>query len=290
MKTNVTVVICVRDVEKHIDECMRSLLDQSFRDFEIVIVDDGCKDNTSKLVEKFDDKRILYFRNEKNLGIAESRNIGVKISKGEYIFFTDGDCTVSKDWIEEGIKYLKDPKCVGVEGKIHYVSEKYKPSFSDHVCQNKYGGQFMTGNIAYKKSVIETVGGFDERYSYFEDRDLALRIMKYGKISFNPNMTVYAQQQNRIPKELIKRATHITNKIFLFKKFGEKKMIFWRIVYPLNLAIALFPPVVFSFVLFGKRDFRKSDDFKLLPYYYIYAVHERLQLWKKCAEERVFLI
>jgi GT2 family glycosyltransferase len=77
---------------------------------------------------------------------------------------------------------LKDPNCVGVEGKVCYVSEDYKPTFSDRVIQNRYGGQFLTGSMAYKKDVIERVGGFDERYTYLDDRDLALRAMKLGKI------------------------------------------------------------------------------------------------------------
>jgi len=285
-----SIVICVRNVEKYIGKCIRSLLNQTCGDFEIILVDDMCLDKTSRIIENFDDKRILCVKNKVNLGIAKSRNVGLKLSKGEYVFFTDGDCIVSKDWIEQGIIYLEDPECVAVEGKIYYVSGKYKPTFSDYVCENKYGGQFMTGNVAYKKSVIERVGGFDEGYSYYEDRDLALRVARYGKIRFNPNMVAYVQQQTRSPKELIKSATHIINRIFLFKKFRERKIMFWRIVYPLNLAIAFFPPLVILFLFFSKRQFRKSEDFRLLPYYYVFAVCERLQLWKKCAKEKVFLI
>jgi len=164
--------VCVRNVEKYISECIESILDQTFSDFEIVIIDDMSSDNTKNIIEKFDDKRIRYFRNEKWLGISKSRNRSVEHAAGEYIFFTDGDCTVSKNWIEEGLKYLKDPNCLGVEGRICYVSEDYEPTFSDHVVENRYGGHFMTGNMAYKKRVIETVGGFDERLTYLEDRDI----------------------------------------------------------------------------------------------------------------------
>lgn len=146
----------------------------------------------------------------------------------------------------------------------------------------------MTGNVAYKKSVIESVGGFDERYDYFEDRDLALRILKRGKISFNPNMIVYVQQQTLTPKDVIHSASHIKNKVYLFKRFGERKLIFWRIVNPLNLAKALFPPLIFVSLFFNR--FKTLDDYKLLPYKYVQAVLERLQLWKTCAKERIFLI
>jgi glycosyltransferase involved in cell wall biosynthesis len=288
MQPNVSVVICVKDAEKYIGECIRSLRDQTFTDFEIVIIDDCCFDNTRHVVEKFDDKRIRYFRNEKNLGIAKSRNLGLRLSRGKIIFFTDADCIVSKDWIDQGLKSLRDPSCVGVEGRIYYVSREYEPTFSDHIHRNEFGGQFMTGNMAYRKSVVESVGGCDERYSYHEDRDLALRVLKSGKIDFNPSMIVFVQQQTLTPKELIQRAGIIKNRVYLFKRFGEKNSIFWRIVDPLNLAKALFPPLVFTSLLFGR--FRNSDDFKLLPFKYVCAIVGRLQLWKTCVKERVFLI
>jgi glycosyltransferase involved in cell wall biosynthesis len=291
MNTSVTVVICVRNDENYLGKCIESLLNQTYTDFTLVLINDASSDKTEIAIKKFDDKRIKYFKNEERFGIAKSRNRGIASSRGEYIFFTDGDCIISKDWIEQGIKYLKDPNCVGVEGKIVYVSEDYEPSFSDHVCENYYGGQFTTGNIAYKRRVIESVGGFDERYNYHEDRDLGLRVMKHGKIRFNPNMIVYVQQETRTPKKLIEKATHVKDKVLLYKKFREKRdWIVWRIVYPLNLAIALFPPLVSATLLFFFSKFRKLDDFKLLPFVYVYVIYERLQLWKECAKQRVFLI
>jgi glycosyltransferase involved in cell wall biosynthesis len=288
MKTDVSVIVCVKDGEKYIGNCISSLLDQTFKDFEIVIIEDGRSDNTVQIIDKFNDERIRHFRNSKSLGITKSRNIGLKFSRGEYIFFTDADCVTSENWIEQGLKSLEDQKYVGVEGKIYYVSTDYKPTFSDHVCRNEYGGHFMTGNMAYKKSIVENVGGFDERYDYHEDRDLALRILKHGKITFNPNMIVYVQQQTFTPKDLIQSATHIKNRVYLFKRFGERTQMFGRIVDPLNLARVLFPPLVFASLFFNTL--KTWNDFKLLPFTYVYAVLERLELWKTCARERVFLI
>jgi glycosyltransferase involved in cell wall biosynthesis len=288
MKPSVSVLICVRNGEKYIGECIRSILDQSSSDFEVVIIDDMSSDNTKNIIEKFDGKRIRCFRNEKWLGISKSRNRGLEYAEGEYIFFTDGDCTVSKNWIEEGLKYLKDLNCLGVEGRIYYVSEDYEPTFSDHVMENRFGGHFMTGNMAYRRKIIKTIGGFDERLNYLEDRDIALRVMKHGKICFNSRMIVYHPQVILTPKRFVESAARIRNRVLLFKKFEERVFLFWRILFPLNLLKILFPPLIFS-SLFFKR-FKKSDDFKLLPFSYVYAICERLQLWKECAKERVFLI
>ena len=288
MKTNVSVIICVKDAEKYIGKCISSLLDQTYKDFEIVIIDDGCCDNTTHIIKKFSDERIRYFRNQKNIGIVKSRNKGLKLSRGEYIFFTDADCIASKNWIEHGLKSLEDQKYVGVEGKIDYVSKEYKPTFSDHGCKNEHGGHFMTGNMAYKRSIVESVGGFDEKYDYHEDRDLALRILKHGEICFNPNMIACVQQQTLTPKDFVRRAGYIRNRVYLFKRFRERKLMIWRIVNPFNLAKTLFPPLILVSLFFN--EFKTSDDFKLLPFTYVYAILERLQLWKTYARERVFLI
>jgi glycosyltransferase involved in cell wall biosynthesis len=287
-KPTVSVVMCARNAEMCIGSCVKSILNQSFRDFEIIVVDDASNDKTANLIRGFDDQRIRYFRNEEWFGIARSRNRGLIHATGKYIFFTDADCVVAKNWIEEGLKYLEDSDCVGVEGKIFYVSEHYTPTFSDHVMENRNGDNFMTGNVAYKKSAVKNVGGFDERIFYLCDRDLALRITKQGKIRFNKDMIVYHPRVILSPERLIKSAAIIENRVCIFKRFGEKKQISWRVVNPFNLAKILFPPLIFVSLFFNK--FKTEDDFKLLPYTYVYAVFERLHVWKTCARERVFLI
>jgi glycosyltransferase involved in cell wall biosynthesis len=288
MKPDVSVVICARNAEKYIGNCISSLLDQTFGNFEIIIVDDMSSDNTANIIKKFNDKRIKYFRNKEWLKIAKSRNRGLKYASGRYVFLTDADCTVSRNWIEEGIKYLEDKNCVGVEGKVYYVSKDYKPTFSDRAFDNRYGGQFMTGNMAYRKDVVMTVGGLDERLDYLHDRDIALRIMRHGNIRFNPNMIVHHPQDILTPTKLLKSAANTKNRVILFKRFGERRLMFWRIVEPFNLAKAIFPPLILVSLFFNR--FRTRDDIRLLPYTYVHAILERLQLWKTCAIERVFLI
>jgi glycosyltransferase involved in cell wall biosynthesis len=283
-----SVIVCVRNADKYIGKCIKSILYQTFQDFELVIINDCSNDGTKKIVSGFNDKRIRYFENEKHLGIARSRNRGLQESRGKYIFFTDGDAIVSENWVEEGLRCFEKLNCVGVEGKIWYVSENYKHTFSDRFCESQYGGDYMTGNIAYRLDIVKKIGGFDEKYSYHEDRDLGLRIRKYGKICFNPRMIVYGQQQTLTPTELIKRAKTIENRVYLYKKFGERAPGFFKMVYPNNLAKILFPPLIMITLIFHR--FETSDDFKLLPFTYISALFERLQLWKTCAQERVFLI
>jgi glycosyltransferase involved in cell wall biosynthesis len=268
---------------------MESLLNQTFKDYEIVIVDDASNDGTVEIISRFKDQRIKCLRNKEWFGIAKSRNMGLKRASGKYIFFTDADCTVSKDWIEEGLSCFADG-CVGVEGRIIYVSENYQPAFSDYVMENRDGGKFMTGNAAYRKDIIEAVGGFNEKIRYLTDRDLGFKIIKHGKVCFNKNMIAVHPQVTLTPKGLIGMAKNgrIGDRAYLFRRFGDKELISWRIVNPFNLA-KIFAPELILVSLFFKR-FRRKEDIDLLPYAYVYAVLERLHLWKACAMYRVFLI
>ena len=111
-----------------------------------------------------------------------------------------------------------------------------KPTFSDHVMENIFGGNYMTGNIAYKKTVLKKVNGFNEEIAYLEDRDIAFKIMKYGKICFNPKMIVYHSKVTMTPKKLIKSASHAKKRVHLYKKYKRKEFMLWRIIYPLHLA------------------------------------------------------
>lgn len=287
-KPAVSVVVCARNEERYVGGCIESILNQSFRDFEIIVVDDESTDKTGDLISGFDDQRIRYFKNKEWFGVARSRNRGLVQAAGKYIFFTDADCIVATNWIEEGLRYLEDADCVGVEGKICYESEHYTPTFSDHVMENRNGGHFMTGNVAYRKSVVKGVGGFDERRLYLSDRDLALRIMKQGKTCFNKDMVVYHPKVTTTPERLFKSAAIVEDRVYFYKRFGEKKQISWRVVNPFNLAKVLFPPLILVSLFFNK--FETEDDFNLLPYTYVYAVFERLHIWKASAREKVFLI
>jgi glycosyltransferase involved in cell wall biosynthesis len=286
-KSLVSVLICVRNAEKYIGDCVSSILQQTFTDFELVIVDDLSRDKTCEVIGNFRDKRIKYLRNEQWLGITRSRNACIRHARGIYLFFTDGDCVVSKDWIEQGVKYLKDCDCVGVEGKTYYVSKNYKPTFSDHTCESN-AGDYMTGNVAYKRAAVQKVRGFDERYSCHEDRDFGLRILQVGKIEFNKNMLVYVQQQTLTPRELVKRSNAIKNRVYLFKRFHDTRCIAWRFVDPISLGMIIFPPLIFTSLLSYR--FRTIEDFKLVPFKYVNLVCARFQLWRESAKERVLLI
>jgi glycosyltransferase involved in cell wall biosynthesis len=288
MHTIVSVLLTIKNSENYISSCLTSLLNQTFNDFDIVIVDDMSDDNTKRLVEKFEDKRIRYFRNTSWLGLSASRNKCLKYARGDYVFFTDADCLVSKNWIEEGLKYLKTPHCIGVEGMTYYVDKGYKPTRSDDIVENRKGGEYPTCNMAYIKNVLNDIGGFDERYTYCEDRDLALRARRLGKISFNHNMIVFHQKKTLTPIEFMRKAKLSRNRVLLYKKLRDKTFFKWRILYPINLLAIFIPPLIFSSFL--SHRYKTKEDFALFPFIYFRLIYERLLFWDMCVRERIFLI
>ena len=103
----VSIVVLVYNAERTIERCLMALLSQIHSHFELVLVDDGSTDSSLEKIYSFKDKRIKLIINDKNMGIAKSRNVGWKAARGEYIFFTDSDCMVLPLWLEVGVNAIK---------------------------------------------------------------------------------------------------------------------------------------------------------------------------------------
>ena len=105
--TKVSFIIPAYQVEKYIGDCIKSILNQTKDNFEIIIVDDGSVDNTLEIIREYADRdsRITVIHQE-NQGVASARNVGIDIAKGEWICFVDGDDFISPFLIEEYLPYL----------------------------------------------------------------------------------------------------------------------------------------------------------------------------------------
>lgn len=104
----VSVIIPLYNEEKYISECINSVIGQTHKNLEIIIVDDKSTDNSLKLLEQIKDKRIKIIKLDKNSGVACARNKGVEVSTGDYICFLDSDDFWVKDKIEKQLKFIKN--------------------------------------------------------------------------------------------------------------------------------------------------------------------------------------
>jgi glycosyltransferase involved in cell wall biosynthesis len=107
----ISVILPTYNNEKTIFYSINSILNQSYKNFELIIVNDGSFDRTKQIIKSFEDDRIIYLENNKNIGRAESRNKAIKIAKGNYIAVMDGDDISVTKRLEIQLKYLKsNPK------------------------------------------------------------------------------------------------------------------------------------------------------------------------------------
>lgn len=105
--TDISIVVPIYNSEKYIKKCIDSLINQTYKNIEIILVNDGSNDNTEKIIKDYKDKRIKYFKN-KNHGIGYSRNFGIKKATSKYIMFVDSDDYLELDACSKVMENIKD--------------------------------------------------------------------------------------------------------------------------------------------------------------------------------------
>jgi glycosyltransferase involved in cell wall biosynthesis len=187
----VSVVIPTYNRAHLIGETIQSVLDQTFHDFEVIVIDDGSTDNTHEIVSKFP---VEYFRQE-NRGPAAARNTGIKLSCGEYIAFLDSDDLFLRPALENGVKALDKYTEAGFSfgealkmdemGRIFGLDKSTFLQYSSLVDGKELIREILTtyrirmGTVMIRRCCLDKVGGFNEEMrSIAEDLHLTVRLAK----------------------------------------------------------------------------------------------------------------
>lgn len=206
----VTVIIPAYNAGRTIADTLRSLEKQNFRDFEVIVVDDGSSDNTAEAVKKFPKVRLL---GEKNAGPAAARNYGAREAKGDILVFTDSDCVASPDWLSQMVLPFEDRNIVGVQGRYkskqrgivaRFIQLEIEKRY-EKMAKQKYIDFIGSYSAAYRKNVFLEASGFDEsfRIASGEDTELSYKISKAGhKMVFRQSAVVYHSHPNSLGKYL----------------------------------------------------------------------------------------
>ena len=282
VKKEVSVIVLTYNSENTIKRCLDSIFNQTYKNFELIILDDGSTDHTIKIIKSYKDSRINLYKNEKNIGIAKSRNVALSKCKTKLVFFTDSDCIATSNWLEVGVKNIKDYDII--TGWLLYENEI--PSFRDRAVWGK--DMFYTSNLGFKKSALDKVNGFDEKFAMFtEDKDICYRILKKGgKKIYCKDMIVIHQARFRSYKSEWKDYKNY----YQGKFYGEithhnEGSILWRIICPRDLIFIIFPPILLIL-----RSFKSIQDLLLLPATWAGMIRGRLSLWMTAIKERRFYI
>lgn len=278
-----SIIVVTKNHSAYLTKCLNSILNQSYKNFEVIIIDHNSSDNTAEIIKKFKSDKIKYFLNTESKGIASVRNYGIKKSNGNYIFFTDSDCMPAKNWVEEGMQILLNNDVAGVEGKT--IAENQNFGVSQHFVENYEGGQYQTCNIAYKRENLIECGMFNEKYRIaYEDLDIAIRIKKKSSIYFNSDMLVFHQLVQWSVKGLMLNAFRAEDKVMLVKEHNYKEILNYRIL-EINSLILLF----FPFLLIFYYRIKNLNDLCILPFMYLRVLIHRLIVWKTALTKRILI-
>lgn len=187
MKANtplVSVLISVHNDEKNIRNAIKSILDQTYENIEILIVDDASTDNSLNEINTTirGQKKVMCYQNEENIGLTKNLNFLIKNSEGELIARQDSDDTSHPQRIEKQVNHLLDNKLdASTTRSTNLQNGKKIPGLSFYLPKKlimRYKNPFIHGTLLIKKSVLDSVNCYNENYYYSQDYFLFAQLLK----------------------------------------------------------------------------------------------------------------
>jgi len=226
---DLTVITPVYKGERFLRETINSVLSQSFKNFNYVIINDGSPDNSEKIISETNDSRIFYIKQYPNQGKANALNTALSMTKTPLVTFLDQDDVLCEKSLEKRVNLMKDnPDLDLIYGDYYFMDKDSKVygirkvmGYDNHEELFKATltrGPFMFSTTMLKKSLIDKYGGFDESYKVAEDLEFFLRASRNGTkiMSVKEPVMNYRCHKNNFSK--------------IFRKSGETKKQLFRLV------------------------------------------------------------
>lgn len=222
----VSVVLSVYNDSLFLKKTINCILNQSYKNLELIIIDDGSNKNTKLILAEFSmsNKKVRIIKNQYNLGLTKSLNIGIKKAKGKYIARHDSDDFSFKLRIEKQVNFLEKNRNIVMCGTQRIIENKiqnrtyrdYLPTKLTDIRKSAlYKNPFFHSSVMIRKKILFDVGFYNEKYKYIQDLELWSRI-------------IYKYQCENLPDILCKK--YIDNKRISF----NKKLLFIRSYYSLK--------------------------------------------------------
>ena len=220
----VSVILSTYNSEETIEESLVSLLNQTYKNLEILISDDGSTDKTEEICKKFqlNDERILLFSNKKNIGLTKSLNSLAQKASGSLIARQDADDISLPERIEKQVQFMNRKKLDAVTTRsLVMQNNKKRPGISfyipDKLLINKKN-PFIHGTLIIKKNVFKEIGYYDERFYFAQDYKLFHDLLNKGYKVKTLNEALYIlNTENNISSENLDRQNYYADCVRLRK-------------------------------------------------------------------------
>jgi glycosyltransferase involved in cell wall biosynthesis len=197
----VSVVMSVHNEERYVSKAIQSILEQTFDDFEFIIIDDGSTDGTTEILSNYQQKdtRIRVLRHQSKKGLAQSLNEGIRIARGRYIARMDADDISLPTRLEKQVAFLDMHPEVGLVGTLCYevdendvIVRKWSlPSSTSDVRKALLDlNPLVHTSVMVRKEVFDEIGYYNETLQYSQDYELWLRIARQYEIANLPEPLV----------------------------------------------------------------------------------------------------
>ena len=288
----VSIIIPAYNEEKYIGKCIETLLNQSYRDFEIIIIDDGSKDRTVEIVKKLSSKnKKIKLLSQNHGGPGRARNLGAKHTKGGIIVLVDADMEFDKNYIKNLVKPIVEGREIGTYHIKEYAANKkniWARCWGTKRVEEKPGKTQPIFRAILKKEFL-SVGGFDPAKGTFDDQSLA---KKLGKEAIGVDATCYHNNPTSLPETFNHSkwigGSFMTNKDAIkrhIKKFSKFIfpailifavalifLIFYRLLL-FTIILVLLSPVILAILLAIRRILKSPDPvlfFALIIFFLVF--------------------
>ena len=210
MDKKISVIVNCYNGEKYLDICISSIINQTYKNLEIIFFDNFSSDNSKQIIDKYDDKRIKYFYSHKKISLYQARNEAIKKSSGELIAFLDVDDWWDENYLLSKKEFLNDSSYDYFYSNVQLYYEKKKKFIKYNKFDLPNGKIFnylakkyfiIISGLIVKKKILEKENYFNEEYNIIGDYDLIMRISKYANAkSFNEASIFYRVHSNNFSR------------------------------------------------------------------------------------------
>jgi glycosyltransferase involved in cell wall biosynthesis len=214
LELRISVIVPAYNAERYMVKCLTCLKKQTISPDEIIVVNDGSSDGTSRIAKSFRSVRVID--HPINKGIAAARNTGVKNSSGDIVAFLDSDCCAREDWLEKIRENYSRKDVGGVGGKgVETIQDSLADNFRTRYCHQDHGDtkgfkDTLWGlNFSFRRTVILKAGYFNEFFrTNGEDVEFSIRVRRMGyQLLYDPNMVVFHMKRDT-PISILRTVNH----------------------------------------------------------------------------------